>query len=78
MLFTLPRTTVGTNQQQTLVYYNNGNGDLTFDPLSPIAAHKGQTKSIQFADFNKDGYADVLLGKTSWGGGKTYLWMAAP
>jgi hypothetical protein len=75
MLCTL---TVGTAEAQSLVYYSNGNGDLRYDPLSPLAAHKGLTTSIQIADFNKDGYADVLMAKTDWGGGKLSIFMAAP
>ena len=70
--------TVGTAEAQSLVYYSNGNGDLRYDPLTPLTAQKGVTMSIQIADFNKDGYADVLMGKTSWGGGKLSIFMAAP
>ena len=60
------------------MYYNNGNGVLKADPLNPVASHNGRTMSISFADFNKDGYADILMGKQEMNDGRTQIWMAAP
>ena len=49
----------GQNREGVHIHYNNGDGSFTWSYVLPIPPHYGSA-SLEFYDFNADGYIDIL------------------